>query len=359
EVGLLTSVYAVSTMAVRFLVSVRLALPAVPRVMRAGFALLVAAVGMVAASPGLGWLAAGIILAGAANALIMPHLLSLAGGLAPPGRREAVLSYYSLALSLSLVLAPVFGTLILTVASIRAVYGLLVAFAAVAAVLMFRSERALSATLAARHPGAADGRVTQPLWPTLRALWHHPYYRADFAGFLLFNLSFTAAMAFGGVDVKSRFHLPYSGVEMVLTSFFVASLLGRVVIARRTRRGGLARKLDWMLASLAVGGAGLVLMGWAPSLAVFLAGFWLLAWPHAVLFPLMSMRIAGYVEPAQLVAANTLLQSSFDIAGIAGPLIVGLMAVRTGIGPGFWAIAVLQGVAMGLLWPSRRRETAA
>lgn len=111
-----------------------------------------------------------------------------------------------------------------------------------------------------------------------------------------------------------------------------------------------------MFWSLGIGGVGLGLMGWAPSLIVFLIGFWLLAWPHAVLFPLVSMRIASSVDRHLLVAANTIAQSSFDLSGTFGPLALSLVISQGHIGWGFWLIGLIQFVGMGIMATEARKE---
>ncbi|MHB1956534.1 MAG: MFS transporter, partial [Sulfobacillus sp.] len=96
--------------------------------------------------------------------------------------------------------------------------------------------------------------------------------------------------------------------------------------------------------------------GWTPNLLVFTLGFWLLGWPHAVLFPLVTMRIAANVDKSQLVPANTLAQSSFDLSGTFGPMLLGVVAGYGSLGLGFWIIAVLQVVAMGVVYWETREE---
>ena len=41
--------------------------------------------------------------------------------------------------------------------------------------------------------------------------------------------------------------------------------------------------------------------------------------PHALIFPIGTMRISETVDMKDMVAANTIYQSNFDIGGIIGP----------------------------------------
>lgn len=353
EVGLTTSVYAVVTMIVRFGYSARVNLHQVPRVMTVGFVLLTLSIGGVLVSHTFVEFLVAVAVAGVSTALIMPHLLSLMGALSPVDEREKNLSYYSLALSTSLVAAPVLGTLVLTHFALGGIYGLLLAFSLIGLGVIVANYGRLRDRLAADAKAPAF-----QLRRALSTLGHNGTYTRSFAALFLFNLSFAAAMSYGGLDIKDRFGLPYSGVELVLTSFFVASLLGRLVVSRAVRKKKLERKATWMFWSLGVGGIGLGLMGWAPSLTVFLVGFWLLAWPHAVLFPLVSMRIASSVERHLLVAANTVAQSSFDLSGTFGPLLLAVIISRGNIGWGFWLIGVFQFLGMAILAAETRRESA-
>ncbi|POB11648.1 MFS transporter [Sulfobacillus sp. hq2] len=351
EVGLTTSVYAVVTMVVRFGYSARVRLHDVPRVMTIGFVLLTLAIAGVLWSHTFVEFLIAIALAGVSTALIMPHLLSLMGALSPAEEREKNLSYYSLALSTSLVVAPVLGTLVLTHFRLGGIYGLLLVFALIGLFVMGSNFKRFQDRLAkdAKAPALK-------LRHALSDLSHNGVYTRSFAALFLFNLSFAAAMSYGGLDIKDRFHLPYSLVELVLTSFFVASLLGRLVVSRAVHHKRLERKATWMFWSLGIGGVGLGLMGWAPSLLVFLVGFWLLAWPHAVLFPLVSMRIASSVERPLLVAANTVAQSSFDLSGTFGPLVLSVIISHANMGWGFWLIGVFQFVGMAIFVAEMRQE---
>jgi MFS family permease len=351
QVGLTTSVYAVATMIVRFGYSARVNLHDVPRVMTVGFVLLtLSIVGTLLSRNLVGFLGA-IALAGISTALVMPHLLSLMGALSAPEEREKNLSYYSLALSTSLVLAPVLGTLILTHLNLQGLYGLLLVFSIMGLGVMLINYRKFQNKLQAdEKPKSLNLRLA------ISDLVRNGTYTRSFASLFLFNLSFASAMSFGGLDVKSHFRLAYSGVELVLTSFFVASLLGRLVVSRFVRKKRLQNKAIWMLWSLGIGGIGLGLMGWAPSLIVFLVGFWMLAWPHAVLFPLVAMRIAGSVDRHLLVAANTVAQSSFDLSGTFGPLAISFVMSHGNLGWGFWIIGLLQFVGMAIMASEAHRE---
>ncbi|PSR20275.1 MAG: hypothetical protein C7B45_15670 [Sulfobacillus acidophilus] len=352
EIALVSAIYASVTIVVRFAYSARVPLQRVPRVMTFGFVLLAASVVAILVSRNFTELLLAVGFSGVSTALIMPHLLSLMGGLSAPPDREKNLSYYSLALSSSLVVAPILGTFILTRFPLRGIYMLLLVFAVVALMAMVRFQPALMARLA----DAASPPAPVRLRSTMRDLWQSRIYMNGFWVLLVFNLSFAGAMTYGGVDVKALFHLPYVMVELVLTSFFVASLLGRLAITRFVRRGLLLKKATWMFGALGVGAVGLALMAWAPNLVVFLLGFWLLGWPHAALFPLVSMRIVAAVDKSQLVAANTLAQSSFDLSSTFGPLLLGIVAQVASLAVGFWLIAVLQVLAMLVLYREVQTE---
>jgi predicted MFS family arabinose efflux permease len=352
EIALVSAIYAGVTIVVRFSYSARVPLSRVPRVMTVGFVLLAASVVAILVSRNFSELLLAVGFSGVSTALIMPHLLSLMGGLSEPAEREKNLSYYSLALSSSLVIAPIIGTLILTRFPLRGVYVLLLVFSVVALAAMVRYQPALMARIAE----GTSPRAPMRLRSTMRDLWQSRIYMNGYWVLLVFNLSFAGAMTYGGVDVKALFHLPYVMVELVLTSFFVASLVGRLAIARFVRRGLLTKKATWMFVALGVGAVGLALMGWAPNLGVFLIGFWLLGWPHAALFPLITMRIVATVDKSQLVAANTLAQSSFDLSSTFGPVLLGMVAQVASLAVGFWLIAVLQVVAMLVLYREVQAE---
>ncbi|MCY0881560.1 MAG: MFS transporter [Firmicutes bacterium] len=352
EVALTATVYALTTLVARFVISMRVQMQNVPRVMWIGFSLWSLSLVGVLLSHQLWMFYVSIAVSGMATALIMPHLLSLMSALSDPEHRERNLSYYSLALSSSLVVAPVVGTVILTKLPLRSVYVFLLIFALIGWIVLSIAFKSLTRAVQVQEKHPPQGQLAM-----LKSLGGNRFYMNSFWALFLFNISFAVAMTYGGLHVKTAFHLPYSGVELVLTSFFVASLLGRLYVSRRAKQKRLQYKATWIFWSLAVGAVGLALMGWSANLWVFAMGFWLLAWPHAVIFPLVSMRIAGNLPRAQLVAGNTLAQSSFDLSSAFGPALISLVIGPGQIDLGFWIIAGIQLVGMGVFWHEYRQET--
>lgn len=354
-IGLTATVYAFFTMLVRIFYSARLELTVVPRVLRHGFGIMAVAIATIMASPNIIVFLIGVALAGVATALFMPHLLSLVAALSMPEERENNLSYYSLALSISLVIAPILGTIILAHASIRVMYGLLLAFAIGAYVISWRIQQPLLTELAHKSQGSTTATKKPSLLAMVRTLWTNTHYMSNFWALLLYNISFVVTLSYVGVDLRTKFHLHDTTIELLFTGYFLVSFGIRILMTRLSRQKKLGRKVLWMFSSLAIGAAGLVLMGTSPGLGLFFSGFLLMAAPHALVFPLASMRISQAVERSELVAANTLAQSSFDLTGVVSPLIFGLIVSHSSFTAGYDVVAVLQMLAMTILFKEARR----
>lgn len=358
ELGIVASVYALTTMIVRFGFSARLKLLQVPTAMAIGFVIWALSLALAVFSPTLIWFLIAVSCAGVSTALIMPHLLSLAGSLSSPDQRDKNLSWFSLALSLSLVVAPIGGSVVLTLGTMRALFAMLFFIALIAAGAMLFFRKRLTRHLSQNNSDLSD-KSSPAFLSVVHSLIKNGLYMRSIWAQLAFSLAFSVSLSYGGVDARSLFHLNSAEVEMLLVSFFVVSLLGRLIVAKcsgSTSHSCLNRRSWWMFSSLIIGTFGLVLMGWAPNIIVFVLGWWLLAWPHAVMFPLVTMRVASSVEKNELVAANTLMQSSFDLTSIAGPLIIGIIAAQSSIGVGFWVVAVAQLLGIIVLVPDVSKE---
>lgn len=348
QVGLVTSVFFVTTTVLRLAYSARVDIAQLPSSIAFGFVATTGATVGVLISPNFLWLLGSVAIAGAGSALIKPHLPTLVAGLSSPEDRYKHLGQYATVLSTSLVVAPILGTVLLLRTSIRGVYVLLLALSLLAAVASVAGRGRLQGRIALIRANELPRGDT--FVQLLRGLKRNVAYINSVLALTILGLAYTAALAFAGVYVKTRFRLPYSSVELLFVSFFTVSLFGRLAIAAVAGRRPGTRKLSWICSSLVVGAMGTFLMASQRSLVVFLIGFWMLAWPHAVILPLTLMRIAKSVTGAELVAANTLAYTFFDAAGALGPLLFGVIATRSSVQTGFWALGGMQVAGTVCIW---------
>lgn len=332
-VALASSLYAASTLAARFFLSARQPPRRLPLLMLGGFGLLVVALTGIWRSGSFSAFLFFIALAGLGTALVMPFLLSLVSLTAAPGRREAGLSFYALTLSVSLVVGPTLAALVLRWGSLRGVYGLLLLSAVFGFLLLFGGRGSLERRL--EHRGAGAIPPGGPLAQKVGALLRNRLFQDTFTSLILFNLAFAAVLSFGGIYAEERFHVNLAGVQGLLLDFFGASLVVRIVLSAFTHRRGLPYRDLLFGLSLLLTGVSLFFLGLAPGILWYAVGFWLLGIPHALLFPLGSMRVAEAVPTGDLVAANTLFQAAFEIANAVGPLLLAPVAREIGIGGGF------------------------
>lgn len=355
QVALTSTVYAVATLLVRYLVSVRLTPAQIPKAMVAGFFLLGVSLGFSSVARNLPVFLGLIALSGVGTALIMPLLLSLVGLISEANRRDVNLSYYSLMLSLSLVIGPGIGGAVVRREGLSFLYLVLAVAALLAVVFLIGGMEGLKRRVAQYHqPGGARNFR---LGPSLRALGRNRPFVDTFLGMIIFSLAFSASLVYAGIYAKEHFGLSLFGVQMMLLGFFGVSFLFRILLTRRMHTHPIEDKDVAFRRQILLSGLGLLAMGLATDRFIFLTGFFFLGIPHALLFPMGTMRVATAVKGSgELVAANTIFQSAFDVAGIFGPLLLAPLARSEGIGAALVWLALVFPLTF---WWLRRKDTFA
>jgi MFS family permease len=73
-------------------------------------------------------------------------------------------------------------------------------------------------------------------------------------------------------------------------------------------------------------------MVFSKNIGFYAFGLIIFGIPHALIFPIGTMRISETVDMKDMVAANTIYQSNFDLGGIIGPFflsyIAGIYSIR-------------------------------
>ena len=128
-VGAATAAYAASTLAVRYLVSIRIKPRDISRFVIVGLLLFAAAITGYFFSQNYAEFLIFVVISGFATAVIMPFLLSLVHLVSDKAVIEKNLTVYSLMLSLALVFGPLLGSALLSALSIRYIYIMLCLFA--------------------------------------------------------------------------------------------------------------------------------------------------------------------------------------------------------------------------------------
>jgi MFS family permease len=276
---------------------------------------------------------------GVAEAFFLVATLAAASDLAPPNRGGEAINLASLALYLGLAFGPPIGETALNLGGFDAAWlaaGVLVVLATGLSLLV---PETAPAVLARR-----DGGERRP-----RARLFHP------AGIFPGILILTGAWGMAGFFAFLPLHAPAVGMDgsaLPLTVYAVIVVGLRLLFAKLPDRAGAARVSG---AALAIGTAGLAILGLVDSPIGVLLGSAVFAAGVAFIFPaLLSLAVSRVDETERgsvVGTASVFLDLSFGLA----PAVLGLVAESAGFRGAFLLSAVVAGFGTVLL--VARRET--
>ncbi|MHB1679790.1 MAG: MFS transporter [bacterium] len=384
-VGVATAVYAASTLLVRYVVSIRVKPAHITKFIITGMILFSIAVLGYFFSNSLIEFLFFVVISGFATAIIMPFLLSLVNFVSDKKDIEKNLTIYSLMLSLALVVGPLLGTLMLSVFSIRYIYLLLFVFAAAGLFFAMKINKTAKNKIKEKlaQDDSADGSFSEPqdkvfinnnssgidaIEPEkkinnnsnnkdnnikikqkkdrliFRLFKNKKFLEVVFYN-TVFSISFASIVAFGGVYARNNFKAPYFLITLLFALFFISSLVTRLVLLFFTKKGKIKQKMNIMNVSILLSSLSFIAMVLSNNIIFYALALVLLGIPHALIFPIGTMRISEVVEVKQIVAANTIYQSNFDIGGIIGPLFLSYIGEAYSIKFIFFLLAVFLGLA--------------
>ncbi len=337
-VGITTAVYAVSTLSVRYLVSIRIKPQAVSKFVIAGLLLFSAAILGYFFSTDYAEFLIFVILSGFATAIIMPFLLSLVHLVSEKSAIEKNLTIYSLMLSLALVFGPLLSSALLTVLPIRWIYIMLSIFGITAFFFALKihlksksvikeklSEKPDMQDLNKNSQKSAKGGSVSLLFKN-RGFLEVIFYNTSF------SIAFASVVALGGVFARDNFHLKYFEITLLFSLFFISSLITRLILLYFTKKANIKNKTKILNISILISVLSFALMVFSKNIGFYSFGLIIFGIPHALIFPIGTMRISETVDMKDMVAANTIYQSNFDLGGIIGPFflsyIAGIYSIR-------------------------------
>src|SRR4051794_10754658 len=297
----------------------------------------------------LAWLVVLRLLLGAAEALYVVAGFAALADLAPPGRAGEALSYNSLALYVGIATGPVIGQALLRWGGFPLVWagagGLLAGAAplappgagappAGAGVLL-----AVAALLAARVPETLEPAAG----PSPPAPLIHPAALVPGLGLCI------GVAVVGGFLAFASLHAARLGLDLWST---VLGLFGLIVVACRILFATLPDRvppLGLAAAALAASGAGPALIAAVPAAWSLFAGAALLAIGTAFLTPAVFAAIFSRVPPSQRGSAAGTASLFIDLGLGGGPVVLGLVAARSGIPAAFLTAAGLAAAGVVLL----------
>ncbi|MGC9105038.1 MAG: MFS transporter [Thermoprotei archaeon] len=322
-VGLLSAVYMASNLFVNLFVNPRLSLGTATKLFVIASWANVALLPLFYLSDQLTvWVVS--LASGFVNALLVPLLMTYAST-APD--RERAMNLYSTALSLSLILGPLYETVLLTKYGYSDVFLFFVPVALILAVLSFRVRMGDGVkTKARRSPGAH-----------LR----NPGLISAILAITTYNVPFAAITAFSAILVEERFHVSSFEAYSVYLPFYLASFATRLFMTVRPFED-LRRPL---IVSVVLTLVSLVGQTFATSYAEFLAFYFVLGIPHGSVFPMATVLITRASRLEERVALNSYFMAYNNALFIAVPPFVGLLSDCVGLSYAFASLTVVVAVS--------------
>ncbi|RZD15907.1 MAG: MFS transporter [Candidatus Acididesulfobacter guangdongensis] len=357
-VGIATAVYAASTLSVRYIVSIRVKPVHITKFIIVGMILFSMTMLGYFFSDSLLEFLLFVVISGFATAIIMPFLLSLVNFVSDKKDIEKNLTIYSLMLSLALVIGPVLGTLLLAVLNIRYIYLLLFVFAAAGVFFAIKINKTAKNKIKAKmcqdnniiygeskqNNNDDNINIAQKIKQKKDKLIFRLFKNKKFLEVIFYNtvfsICFASIVAFGGVYARNNFNAPYFLITLLFAIFFISSLLTRIALLFLTKKGKIKQKMNIMNISILLSSLSFAAMFLSNNIIFYALALVLLGIPHALIFPIGTMRISEVVEVKQIVAANTIYQSNFDIGGIIGPFFLAYIGEAYSIKLVFLSLAV-------------------
>ncbi len=347
-VGITTAVYAVSTLSVRYLISIRIKPQAVSKFVIAGLLLFSVAILGYFFSTDYAEFLIFVVISGFATAIIMPFLLSLVHLVSDKAVIEKNLTIYSLMLSLALVFGPLLSSALLTVLPIRWIYIMLCMFGVTAfffaVKIHLKSKDAIKEKLADKNSGKNASRKAGKGGSVSSLLKNRGFLEVIFYN-TTFSIAFATIVALGGVFARDNFHIKYFEITLLFSLFFISSLITRLVLLYFTKKGNIKNKTKILNISILISILSFALMVFSKDIGFYALSLIIFGIPHALIFPIGTMRISETVDMKDMVAANTIYQSNFDLGGIIGPFFLSYLGGVYSIRLVFAIIAVFLSAA--------------
>jgi len=270
---------------------------------------------------------------------VQPLLLTSVVLTSNPARRERNISVFAAMLSLSLILGPLYQSIMLRASNDNLSVSM-VSFAPLAALalILFSSVKF--------EDSAIIGEKLD-----LSFLKNRVYVLGILAD-VIYSIPFSAVITFGGILAKQSFDANYTIIELLFSAYFGASLVTRLVSLK------IRSKFYSVVMALIVTLLGLTVMGLSTNFSELALSFVLLGVPHGVAYSAGASYIASAVPRKSLAAAN--LVSSFLFGAVSFGIlpVLGVLAQFTGLRESFLFIeapVALIGVAFVTLFVSRNR----
>jgi MFS family permease len=223
----------------------------------------------------------------------------------------------------------------------------------IVAALMLANSAVLRADRDAGRRRAAGGAAAAPGW---RLLLSAPILMA-LLFFMMLAISQGGYTSFSVAAIEDLYRVDLAAASVPLTSYLVASAIGVLVggwIADRTRRHHQVVGACFLLVALFAAAVPLLL----PPLAVVTLLFALAGLFAGVVAPSRDMMVRAVTPAGSSGKVFGFVTTGFNIGGIGGPLLFGLVLDFGSPQHLFWAIAALSILTLLVVWATARSTAA-
>ncbi|WP_048057787.1 MFS transporter [Metallosphaera cuprina] len=254
------------------------------------------------------WIFSALI--GLAFGLVMPNLITAASLVEDRKTAERLLAIYSASLSVSLILGPLYETLILSKFQYNFVFLAFIPIAVIAFILSWTvrfpdTDKEISGSRALRNKGLSSSILA----------------------ITTYNVPFAAITAFLTILAIERFHVPNDLAYSAYIPFFTLSFLTRLYMSIRPFKSLRVPMLISVLITM-ITLAGTIV---SPSYSAFLLLMALLGIPHGSVFPMSTIMIQRATSKEERNAVNSYFLAYNNFLFIAVPAVVGYLSEIIGL----------------------------
>jgi len=270
------------------------------------------------ANPILIWLIVSV--AGFSMGIIFPNIISFASSIGDQKTRERMISLYTIALSISLIISPLVESSILAKFSLLTSFLIFSIFSFLVPIFSFKIK-------------LGEDKKEKPL--DSKEVLKSPPFIISVLNNLMYDIPFGMLVTFGGIYAISLFHASYSSAVMIFFFFYLTSFLSRFFFMIKAPKNMIAI----IYANAIITIFGLLAISLSPSLLVYVISLILLGIPHGLTYLSSLIIISRSFKDEE--SRNTAI-SYFSSIGLSGsiPLIMGYVVEKIGLRCSFLLLSV-------------------
>ncbi|MEM0123084.1 MAG: MFS transporter [Conexivisphaerales archaeon] len=249
-------------------------------------------------------------LSGLSLGLIMPNIITTAGLVNDRKSRERILTIYTMALSLSLILGPLIETAMLSSVTIPWVFLLFEPFGIIAAVLSFLLQ------FPEEHKNLVKVSV-----------YHNPGFRVAIYNNTAYSIPFAFIVVFAGIYARTQFDVSFAVATGLYSLFYTTSFISRLILSiRPVERIGVVTAMSILLTAM-----GLLTATLTKDLLLFIISLLILGVPHGLTYPVSLISISRSFRLEERNIANSQFYAFMTMVTIAVMPLTGLLAQAVGL----------------------------